>query len=104
MVFQHFKPIPHLTVLGKYHFSSKRIKKSKKKQKLKPHALELLEQLGLSEKVLISKTPYQGGQKQTVLLLLEALAMPTWYYVMMNQPVLSRSWDGRRCIRSYGNF
>lgn len=73
MVFQHFNLFPHMTVLQNITYAPIKVKNLDKKQaQLK--ALELLEKVGLAEKVDVYPARLSGGQKQRVAIA-RALAM-----------------------------
>lgn len=65
MVFQHFNLFPHMTVLKNLTFSPIKEKKVKKEDAVKK-AEELLERVGLSDKLHTYPGKLSGGQKQRV--------------------------------------
>ncbi len=73
MVFQHFNLFPHMTVLGNVMEGLVHVKKVDKK-KAKEKALNLLDQVGLSDKPDVYPSMISGGQKQRVAIA-RALAM-----------------------------
>lgn len=73
MVFQHFHLFPHKTVLQNLTYAPMKVKGLSKDQAEKI-ALELLEQVGLTEKASEYPTRLSGGQKQRVAIA-RALAM-----------------------------
>ena len=73
MVFQSFNLFPHMNVLENLTITPVKIKKEDPK-KAKEHALSLLNQVGLKEKVDSYPTSLSGGQQQRVAIA-RALAM-----------------------------
>ncbi|MBG0766534.1 MAG: amino acid ABC transporter ATP-binding protein [Spirochaetaceae bacterium] len=73
MVFQHFNLFPHMTVIGNVMEGMIHVK-NMPKEKAREKALELLEQVGLSDKADIYPAMISGGQKQRVAIA-RALAM-----------------------------
>lgn len=73
MVFQQFNLFPHKTVLENLTMAPINVKK-KSKEESKNKALELLEKVGLSEKVNAYPNSLSGGQKQRIAIA-RALAM-----------------------------
>ena len=73
MVFQHFNVFPHLTVLENITITPV-LEKGISKEDAKKKALELLEQVGLSDKANEYPRKLSGGQKQR-LAIVRALAM-----------------------------
>lgn len=73
MVFQHFNLFPHMTVLENMVYAPMKVKKSSKAEADKK-ALDLLKQVGLSDKSLVYPATLSGGQKQRVAIA-RALAM-----------------------------
>lgn len=73
MVFQHFNLFPHKTVLQNLSYAPMKILKQPFKQ-VETKALELLEQVGLLDKIHAYPTRLSGGQKQRVAIA-RALAM-----------------------------
>lgn len=73
MVFQHFNLFPHMTVLENMVYAPIKVKKSSKAEADKK-ALDLLKQVGLSDKSLVYPATLSGGQKQRVAIA-RALAM-----------------------------
>ena len=73
MVFQRFNLFPHLTVLENVMLAPIEIQK-KKKEDVKPFALELLEKVGLLAKADVYPSKLSGGQQQRVAIA-RALAM-----------------------------
>jgi len=73
MVFQHFNLFPHMTVLGNVMEGLVQVKKVEKKV-AKRRAMDLLEQVGLSDKGDVYPSMISGGQKQRVAIA-RALAM-----------------------------
>ncbi|MDD6396640.1 MAG: amino acid ABC transporter ATP-binding protein [Firmicutes bacterium] len=73
MVFQHFNLFPHKTVLENVMLAPITVKKMKPEE-IKPLALKLLEDVGLSDKANEYPSKLSGGQKQRVAIA-RALAM-----------------------------
>lgn len=73
MVFQHFNLFPHMTVIQNVMEGMVQVK-GMPKEKARGKALELLEQVGLSDKAEIYPSMLSGGQKQRVAIA-RALAM-----------------------------
>ncbi|MGX6978379.1 amino acid ABC transporter ATP-binding protein [Vagococcus elongatus] len=73
MVFQNFNLFPHKNVLENITISPTQVKKESP-EKAKAHALELLDQVGLSDKADSYPSQLSGGQKQRVAIA-RALAM-----------------------------
>ena len=73
MVFQHFNLFPHKTVLENVMLAPMTVKKMKPEE-IKPLALKLLEDVGLSDKANEYPSKLSGGQKQRVAIA-RALAM-----------------------------
>ena len=73
MVFQHFYLFPHKTVLENLTYAPMKVK-GKSKQEAEKKGLELLENVGLSEKANEYPNRLSGGQKQRVAIA-RALAM-----------------------------
>lgn len=65
MVFQHFNLFPHMTVLENCMVAPMNVKKESKATARK-NALEMLDKVGLSEKVDLYPSQLSGGQKQRV--------------------------------------
>lgn len=65
MVFQHFNLFPHMTVLENCMTAPINVKKENK-ETAKRHSLEMLEKVGLSDKVNLYPDQLSGGQKQRV--------------------------------------
>lgn len=65
MVFQHFNLFPHMTVLENCMVAPMNVKKESKEIARK-NALEMLDKVGLSEKVDLYPSQLSGGQKQRV--------------------------------------
>ncbi|MFD1928270.1 ectoine/hydroxyectoine ABC transporter ATP-binding protein EhuA [Sporosarcina siberiensis] len=65
MVFQHFNLFPHMTVLENCMSAPISVKKESKESARK-HSLEMLEKVGLSDKVDLFPDQLSGGQKQRV--------------------------------------
>lgn len=73
MVFQQFNLFPHMTVLGNLVEAPMRVNRESK-DKARAHALTLLDQVGLSDKVDAYPKQLSGGQQQRVAIA-RALAM-----------------------------
>ncbi len=73
MVFQHFNLFPHMTVMGNMTYAPMKVKK-KTKAEAEAKAIELLKQVGLSDKSTVYPATLSGGQKQRVAIA-RALAM-----------------------------
>ena len=73
MVFQHFNLFPHMTVIGNVMEGMVHVKKMSK-DKARKKGLEILEQVGLSDKADVYPAMLSGGQKQRVAIA-RALAM-----------------------------
>lgn len=73
MVFQHFNIFPHLTVLGNITLAPVMLGK-KSKQDMRKYAEELLNRVGLEDKIHEHPSRLSGGQKQR-LAIVRALAM-----------------------------
>lgn len=73
MVFQHFHLFPHMNVLDNVTYAPQKVKGIKKEEAEK-NAMELLEQVGLTEKAKAYPNKLSGGQKQRVAIA-RALAM-----------------------------
>jgi len=73
MVFQHFNLFPHMTVIGNVMEGMVHVKKMPK-DKARKKGLEILEQVGLSDKADVYPAMLSGGQKQRVAIA-RALAM-----------------------------
>lgn len=65
MVFQHFNLFPHMSVLENCMTAPINVKKESK-ESAKKHSLEMLEKVGLSDKVDLYPDQLSGGQKQRV--------------------------------------
>lgn len=65
MVFQHFNLFPHMTVLENCMAAPMNVKKESK-ETARANSLEMLEKVGLSEKVNLYPSQLSGGQKQRV--------------------------------------
>ncbi|GEN82621.1 ectoine/hydroxyectoine ABC transporter ATP-binding protein EhuA [Sporosarcina luteola] len=65
MVFQHFNLFPHMTILENCMLAPTIVKK-KDKADVKKTALEMLDKVGLSDKVDLYPSQLSGGQKQRV--------------------------------------
>ena len=65
MVFQHFNLFPHMTVLENCMTAPIHVKKEKK-ETAKKRSLEMLEKVGLGDKVDLYPSQLSGGQKQRV--------------------------------------
>lgn len=73
MVFQHFNLFPHLSILDNVTLAPVKLKKMTKDE-AKKRAIELLDRVGLSDKVNAYPVQLSGGQKQRVAIA-RALAM-----------------------------
>lgn len=73
MVFQHFNLFPHMTVMENMIYAPTKVKKMSKSE-AEDKALNLLSQVGLSEKAEVYPATLSGGQKQRVAIA-RALAM-----------------------------
>lgn len=73
MVFQHFNLFPHMTVMGNMTYAPMKVKK-KTKAEAEAKAMDLLKQVGLSDKAMVYPATLSGGQKQRVAIA-RALAM-----------------------------
>lgn len=65
MVFQHFNLFPHMTILENCMLAPTIVKK-KDKAAVRENALEMLDKVGLSDKVDLYPSQLSGGQKQRV--------------------------------------
>jgi len=65
MVFQHFNLFPHMTILENCMLAPTIVKK-KEKAAVRKNALEMLDKVGLSDKVDLYPSQLSGGQKQRV--------------------------------------
>ncbi|MGN7387604.1 ectoine/hydroxyectoine ABC transporter ATP-binding protein EhuA [Sporosarcina sp. SAFN-015] len=65
MVFQHFNLFPHMTILENCMLAPTIVKK-KKREEVREMALEMLEKVGLADKVDLYPNQLSGGQKQRV--------------------------------------
>lgn len=73
MVFQHFNPFPHLTVLQNITLAPVTLK-LKTEEEAKSEAMQLLERIGLPDKANVYPSTLSGGQKQRIAIV-RSLAM-----------------------------
>ena len=74
MVFQHFNLFPHMTALGERHVAPVRVKKRAARAGAAQRARELLDRVGLADKLDAYPAQLSGGQQQRVAIA-RALAM-----------------------------
>jgi len=97
MIFQQFNLYPHLTVLENLTLSPINILGMRKEEAVKD-AIDLLERVGLQDKVKARPRQLSGGQQQRVAIA-RALAMKPVYCSLMNLPArLTLNWL-EKCLK-----